>query len=46
MSERPPPAKPDDRTPFERFREMTQRLLQVDKKDLPKVKHKKRRKAK
>jgi hypothetical protein len=43
MKDKPPPAKPDERTPFERFREMTQRLLQVDKKDLPKIKRKRRK---
>jgi hypothetical protein len=47
MKDKPPPAKPTEQTPFERFREMTQRLLQVDKKDLPKSqKHKRRRRAK
>jgi hypothetical protein len=46
MKDKPPPTKPDDRAPFDRFREMTQRLLQVDKKALPKVKHKRRRKGK
>jgi hypothetical protein len=47
MKDRPPPAKSDEQTPFEKFREMTQRLLQVDKKDVPKprkVKRKDRRK--
>ncbi|HEV3304269.1 MAG TPA: hypothetical protein VG055_31760 [Planctomycetaceae bacterium] len=37
MKDKPPPK---EQTPFERFREMTQRLLQVDKKDLPKAKQK------
>jgi hypothetical protein len=44
MKDKPPPTKPDEQTPFERFRETTQRLLQVDKKELPKAKHKRRRK--
>ncbi len=44
MSDRPPPAKPAEQTPFEKFREMTQRLLQVDKKDVPKP-HKTKRKG-
>jgi hypothetical protein len=38
MKDKPPPTKADERTPFERFREMTQRLLQVDKRDLQKAK--------
>jgi hypothetical protein len=44
MKDKPPPK---EQTPFERFRETTQRLLQVDKKDVPKprrTKHKSRRK--
>jgi hypothetical protein len=40
MKDKPPPTKADERTPFERFREMTQRLFQVDKKELPRVKRK------
>jgi hypothetical protein len=46
MKDRPPPTKPTEQTPFDRFRDMTQRLLAVDKKDLPKAKHKRRRKGK
>lgn len=46
MRDRPPPTKPDDKTPFDRFRDMTQRLLHVDKRELPKArKHKRRRKG-
>ena len=42
----PPPTKPDERTPFERFRELTQRLLHVDKKELRQARGKHRRKRK
>jgi hypothetical protein len=47
--DRPPPTKPDETTPFERFRDLAKRVVAVDKCDVPKPrKHKrtKRRKGK
>jgi hypothetical protein len=43
MTDRPPPAKPGEQTPFEKFKDLAQRLLAVDKKDIPKPRRTKRK---
>jgi hypothetical protein len=47
MKDRPPSKEPEAQTPFERFRDLAQRLVSVDKKDIAKEgRRMKRRKKK